>query len=123
MTAPTLLWLRRDLRLGDHPALTAAVERGGPVIPVFIHDDSVAGLGAAPKWRMGEALRVFPVVEKELGTHRPGTCSDSRENHCPGVISHLSRNERWGRNCFDRRLLSERGEGRKTLKTVCPDGL
>ena len=59
MTAPTLLWLRRDLRLGDHPALTAAVERGGPVIPVFIHDDSVADLGAAPKWRMGEALRVF----------------------------------------------------------------
>ncbi|KGM47999.1 cryptochrome/photolyase family protein [Pseudooceanicola atlanticus] len=68
MTAPTLLWLRRDLRLGDHPALTAAVERGGPVIPVFIHDDSVADLGAAPKWRMGEALRVFGETLSEKGS-------------------------------------------------------
>ncbi len=53
---PTLLWLRRDLRLGDHPALIAAGARGGPVLPVFICDDSVDALGAAPKWRLGLAL-------------------------------------------------------------------
>ena len=53
---PTILWLRRDLRLSDHPALMAAIERGGPVVPVFIHDDLVAGLGAAPKWRLGLSL-------------------------------------------------------------------
>ena len=52
----TLLWLRRDLRLGDHPALLAACARGGPVIPVFIHDASVARLGAAAKWRLGLSL-------------------------------------------------------------------
>jgi deoxyribodipyrimidine photo-lyase len=54
--SPTILWLRRDLRLTDHPALVAAVTRGGSVIPVFIHDDSVARLGAAPKWRLGLGL-------------------------------------------------------------------
>ncbi|MBC7181123.1 MAG: deoxyribodipyrimidine photo-lyase, partial [Roseovarius sp.] len=54
--SPTLLWLRRDLRLADHPALCAALAGGGPVIPVFIHDDSVAQLGAAPKWRLGLSL-------------------------------------------------------------------
>ena len=32
MTA--ILWLRRDLRLGDHPALAAAADEG-PVIPLF----------------------------------------------------------------------------------------
>jgi deoxyribodipyrimidine photo-lyase len=32
-----LVWLRLDLRLTDNPALAAAVERGGAVIPVFIH--------------------------------------------------------------------------------------
>jgi deoxyribodipyrimidine photo-lyase len=32
-----LVWLRLDLRLSDNPALAAAVERGGAVIPVFIH--------------------------------------------------------------------------------------
>ncbi len=53
---PTILWLRRDLRLADHPALCAACASGGPVIPVFIHDDSVTALGAAPKWRLGLSL-------------------------------------------------------------------
>jgi deoxyribodipyrimidine photo-lyase len=38
MTA--LLWLRRDLRLGDNPALDAAVAIGSPVIPVYICDDA-----------------------------------------------------------------------------------
>ncbi len=58
-TKPTLLWLRRDLRLSDHPAWTAALEGGGPVIPVFIHDASVETLGAAPKWRLGLGLEKF----------------------------------------------------------------
>ncbi|MEP3054187.1 deoxyribodipyrimidine photo-lyase [Ascidiaceihabitans sp.] len=53
---PTLVWLRRDLRLSDHPALLAACENGGAVIPVFIHDDTVDALGAAPKWRLGLGL-------------------------------------------------------------------
>ncbi|MEL6481357.1 MAG: deoxyribodipyrimidine photo-lyase, partial [Pseudomonadota bacterium] len=33
--APTILWFRRDLRLSDHPGWEAALEAGGPVIPVF----------------------------------------------------------------------------------------
>lgn len=32
-----IVWFRRDLRLSDNPALSAAVGRGGPVIPVFVH--------------------------------------------------------------------------------------
>ena len=53
---PVILWFRRDLRLSDHAALTAAAQAGRPVIPVFIHDDTVAGLGAAPRWRLGLGL-------------------------------------------------------------------
>ncbi|TCS63891.1 deoxyribodipyrimidine photo-lyase [Primorskyibacter sedentarius] len=52
-TSPIILWFRRDLRLSDHPALHAACKTGRPVIPVFILDDLVEGLGAAPKWRLG----------------------------------------------------------------------
>ena len=59
MSAPLLMWFRRDLRLTDHPALSAAVATGAPVIPVFIRDPQVDGLGAAPKWRLGEGLRTF----------------------------------------------------------------
>ncbi len=51
--APILLWFRRDLRLGDHEALSAACATGRPVIPVFIHDEAVETLGAAPKMRLG----------------------------------------------------------------------
>ena len=57
--SPTLVWFRRDLRLSDHAALSAAVARGGPVIAVFVCDDLVDGLGAAPKWRLGQGLAVF----------------------------------------------------------------
>ncbi len=52
-TSPILIWFRRDLRLSDHAALTAACETGRPVIPVFIHDGLVEKLAAAPKWRLG----------------------------------------------------------------------
>ena len=51
--APVIMWFRRDLRLADHPALTAAVASGAPVVPVFINDDVLNGQGAAPRFRMG----------------------------------------------------------------------
>ncbi len=35
----TLIWLRRDLRLRDHPALRAAYDTADRVVPVFCFDD------------------------------------------------------------------------------------
>ena len=67
-TKPTLLWLRRDLRLSDHPAWSAALDAGGPVIPVFIHDASVEDLGAAPKWRLGLGLEKLSQTLEEKGS-------------------------------------------------------
>ncbi|MEO3414112.1 deoxyribodipyrimidine photo-lyase [Roseovarius sp. CAU 1744] len=79
---PTILWLRRDLRLGDHPALLQACGRGGPVIPVFIRDDNVDGLGAAPKWRLGLSLRVLSEALERKGSRlilRSGPAGDVLE--------------------------------------------
>lgn len=67
-TPPAILWLRRDLRLSDHPALAAALARGGPVIPVFIHDDAVERLGAAPKWRLGLGLSALEAALQAKGS-------------------------------------------------------
>ncbi len=53
MPAPILIWLRRDLRLADHPLLSEAVQTGAPLIPVFVHDEVVEGQGAAPRFRLG----------------------------------------------------------------------
>jgi deoxyribodipyrimidine photo-lyase len=36
-----ILWLRRDLRIHDHPALLAALASGEPVVPVFCFDDGL----------------------------------------------------------------------------------
>ena len=42
MPPPTVFWFRRDLRLGDNPALVAAAE-AGPVVPIFVIDDALWG--------------------------------------------------------------------------------
>ncbi len=40
----SLVWLRRDLRLHDHPPLTAALAAGGPVVLVYCVDPRDLGL-------------------------------------------------------------------------------
>ncbi|WP_414462163.1 cryptochrome/photolyase family protein [Hyphomicrobium sp. DY-1] len=58
----TIVWFRNDLRLHDHPALTAAVKRGGPVIALFILDDAAAGrwkLGGASRWWLTKSLEAL----------------------------------------------------------------
>jgi deoxyribodipyrimidine photolyase len=57
---PVLLWLRRDLRLGDNPALAAAVKTGRPIIPVFIRSkpDEIGGASAWQRGRTG-----YPIVD------------------------------------------------------------
>jgi deoxyribodipyrimidine photo-lyase len=67
MTAPIILWFRRDLRLSDHPALTEAVASGRPVIPVFLYDEVVETHGAAPKWRLGLSVAAHAKALEDKG--------------------------------------------------------
>ncbi|MEM7507919.1 MAG: deoxyribodipyrimidine photo-lyase [Pseudomonadota bacterium] len=68
-TSPTLLWLRRDLRLADHAGWQQALSVGGPVIPVFIRDPLFDEMtGAAAMWRFGRALEVFGEVLQARGS-------------------------------------------------------
>jgi deoxyribodipyrimidine photo-lyase len=58
MTAPAILWLRRDLRLADQAALVAACAIG-PVIPVYILDDETPKyrlMGGASRWWLHHSL-------------------------------------------------------------------
>ncbi len=77
---PTLLWLRRDLRLADHPGWRVALAGGGPVIPVFVLDPAIAeGWGAAPLWRLGESLASLAADLRARGSRlvfRRGTASE-----------------------------------------------
>ena len=64
---PGLIWLRRDLRLSDHPALVAAADEGA-VIPVFIRDDQVDAMGAAARWRLDRALAALAEALEAKGS-------------------------------------------------------
>ena len=58
-SAPVIVWFRHDLRLADNPALTAAVESGAPILPLFILDDGGPGewrIGAASRWWLHQSL-------------------------------------------------------------------
>ena len=58
-SSPSILWFRQDLRLQDNPALHAALERGSPVLPVYILDDAGEGAwpaGGAARWWLHHAL-------------------------------------------------------------------
>ena len=78
---PTILWLRRDLRLGDNPALLAAAQlardRGGGLLPVCVWESRsrrVWAPGGAARWwlwrSLGSVLRLTV-----LRAERTGLCS------------------------------------------------
>ncbi|MCW2538022.1 MAG: phr [Modestobacter sp.] len=85
-----VLWFRRDLRLGDHPALLAACDAAGAdgdVLPVFALDDRLWGASGAPRrqflldclaelkaatqgalvLRHGDPAQVLPQLAAEVG--------------------------------------------------------
>lgn len=89
---PGIVWLRQDLRLGDNPALGAAIETKRPLVLLYVLDDETPGrwrLGGASRWwlhkslsalgadvekrgarlvlRKGAAANVLPKLVKDIG--------------------------------------------------------
>ncbi|MFH8251460.1 cryptochrome/photolyase family protein [Microbacterium sp. B2969] len=59
MPSPSIVWFRDDLRLADNPALRAAVDRGEPVIGLYVLDEESPGirpLGGAARWWLHGSL-------------------------------------------------------------------
>ena len=63
---PILLWLRRDLRLSDNPALAAAAEMGRPVIPICVRP-LTSEIGAAAWW-LGESVAAMRARLQAIGS-------------------------------------------------------
>lgn len=58
MNPPQIVWLRRDLRMADNPALYHAA-LAGPVVAVYVLDDDAAGshaYGGASRWWLHHSL-------------------------------------------------------------------
>jgi deoxyribodipyrimidine photo-lyase len=67
---PTIVWLHRDLRLVDQPALLAAGRRGTPIVPVYIDCPQAEGdwpLGAASRWWLHHSLSCLDLSLKKRG--------------------------------------------------------
>ncbi|KQV34327.1 MULTISPECIES: deoxyribodipyrimidine photo-lyase [unclassified Rhizobium] len=66
---PVIVWFRKDLRLGDNHALSAACQSGRPVLAVHIREAPESGngpLGAAQRWWLHHSLNS---LETALSTH------------------------------------------------------
>ncbi len=82
-----IMWFRRDLRLGDHPALMAALSENAEVLPVFVVDPFLVersgqprlaymaaaleslnkSMGGALVVRVGDPAAVIPALAAEIG--------------------------------------------------------
>ncbi len=67
--APIIVWLRRDLRLQDNPAIAFAAAAGQPVIPLFIRSDQEKwSSGGAAQWWRGMSLAALRQALREVGS-------------------------------------------------------
>jgi deoxyribodipyrimidine photo-lyase len=70
MNTPSLVWLRRDLRLADQAALVAACA-AGPVVPVYVLDDETPAhraMGAANRWWLHHSLAALDAALQAKGS-------------------------------------------------------
>ncbi len=66
-----IVWFRRDLRLADHPALTAAVEGARSVVPLYVLDERLLeGARSAPArtWFLVRSLAEFDASLRRRGS-------------------------------------------------------
>jgi deoxyribodipyrimidine photo-lyase len=70
MNSPVIVWLRRDLRLSDQPAIAEAA-RQGPVVPVYVLDDETPRhrrMGGASRWWLHHSLQSLDAALREKGS-------------------------------------------------------
>ena len=67
---PTIIWFRHDLRINEQPTFLAAIERGAPVIPIYIwspQDEGHWPMGAASRWWLHHSLHSLQDDLAKLG--------------------------------------------------------
>ncbi|WP_132385710.1 deoxyribodipyrimidine photo-lyase [Novosphingobium sp. PhB165] len=81
MNVPRIVWLRRDLRLSDQPAIVEAASIGA-VIPVYVLDDETPKhrcMGGASRWWLHHSLASLDKALRAKGSRlilRRGKCED-----------------------------------------------
>jgi deoxyribodipyrimidine photo-lyase len=89
--APVCVWLKRDLRVGDHPALAEAVarSRGGSVFAVFLYEPEV--LAQPERDASHAAFERECLVELEAALGRLGIRLITRRGEAVAMLEQLRR--------------------------------
>ena len=67
MASRSIIWFRRDLRIGDNPALNAAIEAGDEIVPVFILNSKSTFHGGSK--RLAYLAQSLKELDKSLGNN------------------------------------------------------
>ena len=107
MTA-VICWFHQDLRLSDHPALTAALASGHPVIPLYVYDRGNAAEwapGGASQWWLDQSLRALDADLRQLGSkliiasgRADDVIADMAEKHQISAVYSHDHHEPWARD-------------------------
>ncbi len=101
--APSIVWFRQDLRLADNPALARALERPGPLVPLFILDEGETAArrpGAAQRWWLHHSLAALDEALKDRGSRlilRRGAASEV----LAGVAAETGAKALYWNRCYD----------------------
>ncbi len=109
-----LVWLRRDLRLADHPALAAACAAHERVLPVYIHAPEEEGTwapGAASRWWLHRSLQALGQALCERGGRLHLAAGESLEQ-LDRLVSQTGASAVYWTRCYEPALI-ERDSGIK----------
>lgn len=109
-----IVWFRRDLRLSDNPALSAAVAGGGPVVPVYILDSEEEG-----KYPAGGASRLWrnrSLVELDLSLKTSGSRLVFRRGPSTDALRELA--GQTGASCVYWNRICEPAAGRRDAEVA-----
>jgi len=101
---PVIFWFRNDLRLADNPALAAACDTRQPVIPVFIHDDSNAGIwknGGATNWWLHQSLDHLAAAIDSAGLHPLVFCKGDAKIEIAKLVKETGADHVFWNRCYE----------------------
>ncbi len=118
MPTTALLWLRRDLRLGDNPALAAAMARCERVIPVYLQapdEEAPWQPGAASCWWLHQSLCVLSEHLQRLGSRLIIRRGESLAMLRALIAETGATQVHWNR-CYEPAMIARDGKIKQTLR-------
>ena len=118
--SPVIVWFRRDLRLSDNAALSAAVETGAPLIALFIREGGSGAAmpyGAAQAWWLHHSLLALRQALRDRGADLALRSGDAET-----VLARLAQ-ETGARQVHFNRCYERDGEDRRIVRELKATGV